>query len=318
MKIVVLEADALGKDVGYECLEQFGEVVVYGTTTQEQIVERIKDADIIVPNKCVIGEDHLAFAPNVKLICEAATGYNNIDLEYCRKQGITVTNVAGYSTDIVAQHTFALLLNVLEKMDYYTTYVEDGEYSLGQSFTNIDRPFHELAGKQYGIIGLGNIGRKVAQIATAFGCKVVYYSASGHSYDVPYERLEWEEFLATSDIISVHAPLNEYTNGLLNREAFAKMKKTAIVLNLGRGPIVVEEDLKRALDMGDISAAGLDVFEQEPLPKKSPLLNVLERDRLIMTPHIGWGSVEARHRLLDIVASNIRNFLEKTPTNVVS
>lgn len=317
MKIVVLESDSVGRDVSFEPLSRFGELVLYVSTPNEDVAGRIQDADIVIPNKCILNEQSLAGAKNVKLICEAATGYNNIDIDYCKKRGIVVTNVKAYSTDVVAQHTFALLLSLYEKMDYYTTYVETGDYSRGQSFSNVDRPFHELAGKCYGIIGLGNIGRKVAEIATAFGCKVIYYSASGNTYDVPYEQVSFEELLTRSDIVSIHAPLNSYTEGLMNRDAFKKMKHTAMLINVGRGPIVVEKDLVRALEDCDIAAAGLDVYETEPLPQDSPLLNVRNRDRLILTPHVAWGSVEARTRLINEIEKNIQAYLDGVSRNVI-
>lgn len=308
MKIVVLEAESVGKDVSWDMLKKFGEVIVYGITPQETVVERILDADVIIPNKTVLDESNLKKAKHLKMICEAATGYNNIDIMYCKKRGIVVTNVKAYSTDIVAQHTFAMVLSLCGKLDYYTTYVEDGEYSASPSFTNISRPFHELAGKTWGIIGLGNIGRKVAKIATAFGMNVIYYSASGNTYQVPYKASSLDELLMCSDVVSVHAPLNEFTKGLLDYEAFCKMKKTSIFANVGRGPIVVEKDLAKALDEGRIMAAGIDVYKQEPLPKTSPLLQILDRDRIILTPHVAWGSVEARNRLVGDIALSIEAY----------
>lgn len=317
MKIVVLEADSVGRDVSWDSLSQFGEVLLYVATPAELIAERVKDADIVIPNKCVLNESNLKDAVNLKMICEAATGFNNIDVAYCKSRGIPVTNVKAYSTDVVAQHTFAMLLSLYEKLDYYTTYVEDGNYSAGAAFSHVDRPFHELAGKCYGIIGMGNIGRKVAQIASAFGTKVIYYSASGNTYDVPYERVGFEELLARADVVSIHAPLTENTKGLMNREAFSLMKRTAVLLNLGRGPIVVEQDLVRALEDCEIAAAGLDVYEVEPLPKTSPLLRVMDRDRLMLTPHVAWGSVEARTRLIEDICLSIQAYLDGTTRSLV-
>ena len=317
MKIVVLEADSVGKDVSWEPLKQFGDVELYEATPQENVAERIREADMVIPNKCLLNEENLKDASKVKVICEAATGYNNIDLAYCKQRGIVVTNVKAYSTDVVAQHTFAMLLSLYEKLDYYTTYVEDGDYSRGRAFSNVSRPFHELAGKCYGIIGLGNIGRKVAEIATAFGAQVIYYSASGRTYDVPYENVTFDELLTRSDVISIHAPLNEATKGIMNLEAFQKMKQTAVLINVGRGPIVVEKDLVRAIEDCMIAAAGLDVYEVEPLPKDSPLLQVRNRDRLMLTPHVAWGSVEARTRLVEDICKSIQAFLDGTPRSVV-
>ena len=310
MKIVVLEADAVGRDVSYESLGEFGELKLYDSTPNDMIVDRIKDADIVIPNKCLLTDKVLENAPNIKLICEAATGYNNIDIDYCKERGIPVCNVSGYFTDNVAQHTFALLLHLVDRLDYYSTYVEDGDYSLGSSFTNVSRPYHELAGMTYGVCGMGKIGRKVAAIAEAFGMNVIYYSASGNTYDVPYKAVTFEELLEESDVIGVHCPLTDATRGMFDFNAFRQMKKSAILINVARGPIVVEDDLYRALEEGEIQAAGLDVFESEPLPKSSKLFNVLNRDRLIMTPHTAWGSVEARSRLIEEIRLNIKAFLD--------
>ncbi|MDY2790779.1 MAG: D-2-hydroxyacid dehydrogenase [Lachnospiraceae bacterium] len=309
MNIVVLEAASIGRDIDYESVSQFGHTVCYDVTPQELVSDRIKEADIVLCNKCLLNEEVLREAKNVKLICECATGYNNVDIAYCKERGIAVTNVKGYSTEVVAQHTFAMLLSLLEHLDYYTTYVEDGDYSSQNNFSHLAKPFHELSGMCYGIIGLGAIGRKVAEIATAFGAQVIYYSASGNTYDVPYEAVSFEELLTRSDVVSIHAPLNEKTNGLINKEAFEKMKKTAVLLNVGRGPIVVEKDLARALEDCEIMAAGLDVFEKEPLAIDSPLRNVRDRDRLFLTPHMAWGSVEARRRLVDDVCQSIQAFI---------
>lgn len=309
MKIVVLEADAVGRDVSYEPLKEFGELILYDSTPDDMIADRIKDADIVIPNKCLLTKDVLKCAPDIKLICEAATGYNNIDIDYCKEQGIPVTNVSGYSTDNVAQHTFALLLHLVEKLDYYATYVEDGDYSLGASFTNVSRPYHELNGMTYGVCGMGKIGRRVADIASSFGMNVIYYSASGNTYDVPFRAVTFDELLMESDVVGIHCPLTEATDGLFDFDAFRRMKKTAILINVARGRIVVQDDLYRALEEGEIQAAGLDVYESEPLPKDSKLFNVLNRDRLIMTPHTAWGSVEARTRLIEEIRLNIKAFL---------
>lgn len=317
MKIVVLESDSVGRDVSWDSLKEFGEVVLYESTPNELIAERIVDADVVIPNKCLLNESTLKDAKNLKMICEAATGYNNVDVDYCRSRNIVVTNVKNYSTDVVAQHTFALLLSMYEKLDYYTTYVEDGYYSDSGSFSHVARTFHELAGKCYGIIGMGNIGRKVAEIATAFGCQVIYYSPRGNTYDVPYEAVSFEELLAKSDIISIHTPLTEKTKGLIDKDAFAKMKNTAMLINVARGPIVVEEDLVRAIEDCQIAAAGLDVYEQEPLPKDSKLRQILNRDRLMLTPHVAWGSNEARSRVVEEVTKSIKGYIAGEPYSLV-
>ena len=317
MKIVVLEAASIGTDVSWDGLREFGELVLYQTTRDEEIAARISDADVIIPNKCQIREENLCQAKKLQLICEAATGYNNIDLDACKEHQITVTNVKGYSTEAVAQHTFAMLLHLLAKMDYYSTHVESGEYSQGESFTMMGPAIHELAGRTLGIIGMGNIGRCVAEIATVFGMKVIYYSASGRVYDVPYPAVDFDTLLSLSDVVSCHAPLNDRTRGLMNQEAFQKMKPSAVFLNLGRGPIVDETALASALEKGEIQAAALDVFELEPLPQESPLLQIRNRDRLLMTPHVAWASVEARQRLVADVKESIRCYFEGRPRSIV-
>ena len=318
MKIVVLEADAMGLGVNFDSLKQFGEVITYGKTQAEEIVERIKDADIIIPNKSILNEENLKEAKNLKLICEAATGYNNIDIEYCKKRGIPVTNVVGYSTPIVAQHTFALLLYIYEKLYTYNEYVKNGAYSESGVFTKVEPLFYELSGKKWGIIGMGNIGREVAKIATAFGCEVMYYSASGTTYDVPFQRVELDELLSACDIVSVHCPLNQHTHHLLTYEKFRKMKQTAVLINVARGPVIVDADLAKALNDNLIMGAGLDVFEVEPIPKDNPLLNIKDNTKLIMTPHIGWGSLEARSRLIEDIRKSIEAFLNGNPRSVVN
>lgn len=316
-KIVILEADALGKDISLKSLEQYGQVAAYPVTLQSQVAERIQDADIVIPNKVIINESVLKDALKVKLICEAATGYNNIDLAYCEKRGITVTNVRNYSTASVAQHTFSLFFGVYEKMAYYDRFVKDGSYGKTQLFSHFDRQFHELEGKTWGIVGLGNIGTKVAEIASAFGCHVVYYSASGNTYKSPYRRVEFDTLLKESDVISVHCPLTERTKYLFQYEQFQAMKKEAVLVNVARGPVIKEDDLARALQEGLIAGAGLDVFETEPIREDCPLLLVKDGGRLIMTPHIGWASLESRTRLVEDICMSIEGFINGRPRSVV-
>ena len=275
----------------------------------EEIPERVKDADVLIVNKIAINEQTIGTAKNLKLVCVTATGTNNLDKEYLKKRGIAWRNVAGYSTESVTQHTFALLFYLLEKIRYYDDYVKDEKYINDTVFTHFAEHFNEVNGKTWGIIGLGTIGRRVADIAKAFGARVIYYSASGSPEQEGYEQVDFETLLTTSDIVSVHAPLNEYTKDLMDREAFAKMKKTAIFLNLGRGPIVVEQDLYEALETGEIAAAGLDVLCEEPMSETNPLAKIKDSKKLIITPHIAWASVEARNRLMQIIAEQIREFL---------
>ena len=309
MKLVFLDTKTIGEDIDLSAYDALGEVVKYGFSTLEEIPERVKDADVLIVNKIAINEQTIGTAKNLKLVCVTATGTNNLDKEYLKKRGIAWRNVAGYSTESVTQHTFALLFYLLEKIRYYDDYVKDEKYINDTVFTHFAEHFNEVSGKTWGIIGLGTIGRRVADIAKAFGARVIYYSASGSPAQEGYEQVDFETLLTTSDIVSVHAPLNEYTKDLMDREAFAKMKKTAIFLNLGRGPIVVEQDLYEALETGEIAAAGLDVLCEEPMSETNPLAKIKDSKKLIITPHIAWASVEARNRLMQIIAEQIREFL---------
>ena len=309
MKIVFLDAQTVGTDVDLSGFEALGEVVRYEYSTPEQVPERIGDAEVIIVNKVPVNEQTIGEADHLKLVCVTATGTNNLDKEYLDQRGIKWHNVAGYSTETVAQHTFALLFYLMEKLRYYDDYVKSGDYAQSPIFTHFDEAFTELSGKTWGIIGLGAIGRRVAHIAQAFGARVVYYSASGSKPQDGYEQVDFDTLLATSDIVSVHAPLNDYTQNLMNREAFGKMKPTCIFLNLGRGPIVVEQDLYEALRDGEIAAAGLDVLCEEPIAADHPLLQITDSRKLIITPHIAWASVEARQRLMQIVLGQVREYV---------
>lgn len=305
--IVVLDGKTLG-NVNFEKLKEFGEVTYYDTTSPEEVKDRVKDAEIILTNKVVLNKSNLDESKNLELICETGTGFNNIDIKYAKERKIAVTNVAGYSTPTVAQHTFATLLHLYNKIGYYDNFVKSGDYSKSGLFTNLDKSFNDIEGKVWGIVGLGAIGRKVASIAEAFGAKVVYYSTSGKNNNADYKRVELEELLQNSDIISIHAPLNNATEGLFNYDNLKRMKKSAILINMGRGPIVVDEDLARALDEEVIAGAALDVFTVEPTPINNPLLSIKNKDRLVLSPHIAWASVEARERLFNDLLENIRAF----------
>ena len=308
MKIVFLDAKTIGDDIDLSGFDELGEVVKYGFSTPEEARERTKDADVIVLNKVVINEQSIGEAEHLKLVCVTATGTNNLDKEYLAKRGIAWRNVGGYSTETVAQHTFALLFYLLEKLPYYDSYVKSEKYVNDPTFTHFARAFHELSGMTWGIVGLGAIGRRVADIAKMFGCRVIYYSTSGKNDQPGYERVDFETLLTEADIVSVHAPLDGNTEGLMDAEAFHKMKNTAVFLNLGRGPIVVEQDLADALQAGEIAAAGLDVLSVEPMTADNPLREIKDSEKLIITPHIAWASVEARTRLMKLVEENIREF----------
>lgn len=308
MKIVFLDAKTIGEDIDLSGFDELGEVVKYGFSTAEEARERSKDADVLVLNKVQVNEQTIGGAEHLKLVCVTATGTNNLDKEYLAQQGIEWRNVAGYSTESVAQHTFAMLFYLLEKLPYYDNYVKSEKYVNDVSFTHFAKAFHELSGKTYGIIGLGNIGRRVADIAKAFGCHVIYYSTSGRNSQPGYERVSFDELLERSDIVSIHAPLDENTLGLMNQKAFAKMKSSAILLNVGRGPIINEADLAEALNNRTIAAAGLDVLSVEPMQPENPLRGIKDSERLLITPHIAWAGVEARMRLMDIILNQIKEF----------
>lgn len=317
MKLVNLEGSVNAFRLSAAPLEAFGELVAYERTRYEEIPERIRDAEIVIINKSVMDEGSLKGAKKLRLICEAATGYNNVDLVYCRAHHIAVANVGDYSTDCVAQHTFAMLLSLLEHLSEYDGYVKSGGYGKSLEFSHLEPAFFELSGKKFGIVGMGHIGQKVARIAEAFGAEVLTYSASGKAYEFPYRQVSFSGLLSESDVISIHCPLTDATKGLFSYEAFRQMKPEAILLNLARGPVVCGRDLARALEEGLIYGAGLDVFEKEPIEPDHPLLSVTRPERLILTPHIGWGSVEARTRLLFEVAENIRAFLAGESRNRV-
>ena len=312
MKIVFLDAKTLGDDIDYTGFEQMGEVVRYPFTSTEEAPDRVKDADVLVVNKVLVNRRTISSAENLKLVCVTATGTNNLDKDYLAERGIAWRNVAGYSTESVAQHTFAILFYLMENLRYYDDYVKEGRYINDRIFTHFAKTFHELNGMTWGILGLGAIGRRVADIAGMFGAKVIYYSASGAPAQEGYHQVDFDTLLSESDILSIHAPLNEYTEGLMNADAFRRMKPDAILLNLGRGPIICEADLAAALNAGELRAAGLDVLCTEPMAEDSPFLTVKDQSRLFITPHIAWATVEARQRLMKIIAGQVQEFLKQS------
>ena len=265
-----------------------------------------------------MNERTLKDAPKVKLICELATGYDNCDLAYCSSRGIKVTNVRDYSTDMVAQHTFTLALALNQKLMHYDNYVKSGEYSAQSGFSSFYPAFYELTGKTWGIVGMGNIGRKVAKIATAFGCKVIFHSITGKSSCTDYPQVDMETLLKESDVLSLHCPLSDLSRNLIDRTALKKMKKSAILINVARGPVVNNTDLYEALINNEIQAAGLDVLEKEPLEISNPLSQLKDSNQLIITPHLAWASVEARTRCVQGVYENIKAFLAGEERNVVN
>ena len=305
MKIVFLDRKTLGDDINLKQFNSLGEIIVYDITKLNETLNRVKDADIVVTNKVIIDKDIMDNS-NIKLICVAATGMNNIDLEYAKQKGIMVKNVVGYSTSSVAQLTLSYALQFVQKINYYDNYVKSKAWQNSEIFTNNDKPFYELDGKVWGIIGLGNIGKKVAQIAHSFGCKVVYYSTSGKNNDTTYSSLSLDELLKNSDIVSLHCPLNEQTNNLLNKTNLKDMKDGAILLNLGRGGLVNEQDISDNINSEQDIYFATDVVTTEPIVENSPLLNIKDNSRVIITPHIAWASKEARQRLLNGIEKNIK------------
>ena len=305
MKIAFLDAATMG-DVSFEPFEKLGDFTRYENSTPEEARERVRDLDVLLINKVIVDKELIDSAPNLKLICIAATGVNNIDVEYAASKGIPVRNAVGYSTDSVVQTTFMHILSLVGGAPYFDESVKSGSYSRSGMFTDTKWNWWELAGKTIGIIGLGNIGQKVARIAEAFGMKVCYYSTSGTGHCKDYPCLSLEELLKTSDIVSVHAPLNERTLNLIGKEQLSMMKPQAYLVNVGRGAIIVEEDLAQAVDDGVIAGAGVDVFVTEPLPESHPYLRMRHPERMRLSPHIAWASIEARDRLIGIMAENIQ------------
>lgn len=311
MKIVILDAKTLGTIPNISEISKFGEIATYETTSSELTAERIADAEIVITNKVIIDETVMQQCPQLKLICVSATGMNNVDLEAAKKAGIVVKNAAGYSSKSVAQHTFAMIFQLANQLSYYDRYVKSGQYAESDIFTHYGPPSFELHGKKYGIIGMGNIGQTVAKIAESFGAEVSYYSTSGKNTGQNYPAVTLTELLKSSDIISIHAPLNKHTANLIGQEQLEMMKSNAILVNVGRGGIVHEKDLAQAINDQKIGGAGIDVFAKEPIEAGNPLLKVKYPERLVLSPHNAWASIEARTKLINIVIENIRSFLEK-------
>lgn len=304
MKIAFLDAATMG-NVSFEPFERLGDFVRYESSTPEEALERVRDIDVLLINKVLVNKKLIDAAPQLKLICIAATGVNNIDVDYAASKGIPVRNAVGYSTDSVMQSTFMHILSLVGGAPYFDNSVKSGSYSRSGMFTDPNWNWNELAGKTIGIIGMGNIGRKVASVAEAFGMKVCYFSTSGTAHCKDYPCLPLDQLLAASDIVSIHAPLNERTLNLIGEKELAMMKPTAFLVNVGRGAVVVEADLAKAVDEGVIAGAGIDVFVQEPIPEDHPYMTMKHPERMRLAPHVAWASVEARERLVGIMADNI-------------
>jgi lactate dehydrogenase-like 2-hydroxyacid dehydrogenase len=308
MNIVILDANTLG-NADLSIFEKFGNFKVFQTTLPTQKIERIAGNEVIIVNKSLIDKDVIDASPEMKLICVAATGMNNIDLDYARAKGIIVKNVAGYSTQSVVQVTFASILSLLNHLAYFDQYVKSGEYAKSPIFSHYGREFWQMAGKNFGIIGLGNIGTQVGRVAEAFQCKVSYYSTSGKNNNISFRRSELIEILKESDILSIHAPLNDITRGLIDYSELCLMKPSAIIANMGRGGIIAEDGLARALNEDKIAGAAIDVFVKEPMVEGHPYLKLKNPEKILLTPHIAWASVEARELLIKKIAENIEEYL---------
>jgi glycerate dehydrogenase len=306
LKIVFLDSATIGEDVSLQPISSLGELTTYPSTAPDDIVERIKGYDVVITNKVWVGKKEMESNPALKLICVAATGMNNVDLVHAASKGIPVRNAVNYSTESVAQVTFMHILNLVGKASYFDNVVKSGHYSAAGSFTDVTNPFYELKGKRLGIIGLGNIGSRVAQIAEVFGMTVSYFPTSGKAHSDRYQAKELGQLLAESDVISIHAPLNERTKDLITRKELKSMNPKGYIVNMGRGGIINEVDLAAALDEGIIAGAAVDVFTKEPLPVDHPYLTMKKRDKLLLTPHIGWASKEAREVLVAMIADNIK------------
>ncbi len=309
LKIVCLDADTLGTDADLGAIKRLGETMIYGKTPADQVIERLQNADVAVTNKVVIDASVMA-KTSLKLICVTATGTNNIDLIEAQKRGIAVKNVAGYSTDSVAQQTFATLLSLINQTQYYDQYCKrrDG-WASSEIFVHLNRPFKELAGKRFAVVGLGEIGKKVAHIARAFGCEVCYYSTSGQNSSDEFDRIDLKG-LASCDIITIHAPLNDATKNLFDYKLLRSLRSGVVIVNMARGGIVDESAAAELVDLGQLKY-GADVALKEPMASDSPFLSVVNRAHLLITPHIAWASVEARRRLLDATVQNIKDFIAK-------
>ena len=317
MNIVILDGYALNPgDLSYECLQQFGTLKVYDRTTPDQVVERAKEAEALLTNKVVLGENEFAQLPHLRYVGVQATGYNVVDVEAARRYGIIVTNIPAYSTASVAQMVMAHLLNITQSVDYYAQQNYAGRWNTNPDFCYWDNQLIELAGKQMGIVGFGRTGSAVARLAQAFGMRIVTYTSKPQD-TLPdgVEKCSLDTLFATSDVVSLHCPLVPATHHLVNAERLAQMKATAILINTARGPIVDEEALAHALNSGMLYAAGVDVLCEEPPRAQSPLLKARN---CFVTPHIAWATLEARTRLLQICEANLRAFIEGHPQNVVS
>lgn len=309
--IVFLDASTIGAVEEINELKKYGDLTSYPFTAHKDVIERIREADIVLTNKNRLDREVIASAPRLKLICVTATGMDNVDLDFARERGIPVKNARAYAAESVAQHTFAVLLRLLHHLPYYESHVKNGTYSHGRIFTEVSKNIPLLNKKRLGIIGLGNIGQAVARIADkGFGMEVAYHSPTGWKAEGPYQQLPLEELLRSSDVLSIHTSLNEHSKYLIDYEKISWMKKSAVLVNMGRGAILVEADLARAIDAELIRGACIDVFEEEPIPLDHPYFSIQNKERLLLTPHIAWAAVEARQNLVKMIVEEVAHFCE--------
>ena len=305
MKIVMLDAETLGSDANFDRIKNCGELIVYGMTSPDEVCERIKNAEVIVVNKVKLNKTNLMFAPNLKLICETATGFDNIDLDYCRENGVAVCNVKGYSTDSVAQLTVGMALSLVMHLGVFDRYVKTGSYTKSGVQNCLSPIFHEIAGMTWGIVGMGNIGKKTADIAKDLGANIIAYNRTPRD---DFEYTDIDDLCRRSDIISIHLPLNDDTRNLINKERIAMMKDNAVVINVARGAIADEAALTEAILQNKIGGLGIDVYSSEPMSEDSPYNKIFDKHNVIFTPHMAWGAIESRNRCLDEVGKNIEAF----------
>ncbi|MBQ9429216.1 MAG: hydroxyacid dehydrogenase [Clostridia bacterium] len=314
MKIVLLDAETLGEGLDLTVLARFGEVVTYNFTTPDEIKPRIADADVILINKIKITGDVLDAAAHLRLVCVFATGYDNVDVSACRAHGVAVCNVRGYSTAAVAQLTVLMALTLTEKLRAYTAFVKDGSYTRAGFPNRLSPVYHEIDGKTWGIVGAGAIGQAVGRIAAAFGCRVLYYTRTAKP-ELPCVSLD--TLLSESDILSLHTPLNDGTRGLIGKAQLDRMKPSAILINVARGAVTVEKDVADAIKAGKLGGFATDVYSVEPFPGDHPLAELVDRENVLLTPHMAWGALEARVRCLEEIVKNIDAFLKNEPRNRV-
>ena len=302
MKIIVLDADTLGKDLDFSSLNDLGDVVIYPMTPPEMVAERINDADVVILNKVKLNETNLKDVKNLKLICVFATGYDNIDTAFCKENNIAVCNVVGYSTNSVAQLTVSMALSLYTRLSDYTEYVNSGKYSVSCRQNQLEPVYHEISGKTWGIVGMGNIGKKVADVATALGCNVIVYS---RTHKEGYENVDIDTLCKEADIISVHTPLTPETENLISKDSISLMKDGAVYINVARGKVNDEEAIAEAVLSGKLFA-GIDVYSTEPFPTDHPYTKILNCKNACLTPHMAWAAYEARVRCLDEIIENIK------------